>query len=152
MDWIVPLADLDYGRRRRRAVLDVLRSHWLTMGAVTQAFEEEFAAAAGAKHALAVSNATEALHLACLALGIGPGDEVIMPSLSFVATSNAVLYSGADVRFADIHRAGGLDHRPERDRATGHTAHQGHHRDALRRISLPACKPSWRRPASTTCR
>ena len=57
----------------------MLHSRWLTMGAVTQAFEAEFAAAAGAKHALAVSNATEALHLACLAVGIGPGDEVITP-------------------------------------------------------------------------
>jgi dTDP-4-amino-4,6-dideoxygalactose transaminase len=56
----------------------------------------------GVKHAVAVSNGTEALHLACLALGIGPGDEVITPSLSFVATSNAVLYTGAEVRFADI--------------------------------------------------
>ena len=103
MDWIVPLADLEYNEEEDRAVLDVLHSRWLTMGAVTQAFETEFAAAAGAKHALTVSNATEALHLACLALGIGPGDEVITPSLSFVATSNAVLYCGANVRLADIH-------------------------------------------------
>src|SRR5512136_3034384 len=72
------------------------------MGEVTQRFEEEFAAFTAVKHALAVSNATVALHLACLALGIGPGDEAIVPSLTFVATSNAVLYSGADVRFADI--------------------------------------------------
>jgi len=55
-----------------------------------------------AKYAIAVSNATQALHLACLALDIGPGDEVIVPSLSFVATANAVLYCGAKVRFADI--------------------------------------------------
>ena len=102
MAWIVPLADLDYGPEEDQAVLDVLHSKWLTMGAVTQAFEREFAAAHGAKHAVAVSNATQALHLACLALGIGPGDEVIVPSLSFVATANAVLYTGAEVRFADI--------------------------------------------------
>ncbi len=102
MDWRVPLADLDYGAAEEEAVLHVLRSKWLTMGAVTQEFEAAFAEKFGVKHAFAVSNATEALHLACLALGIGPGDEVITPSLSFVATSNAVLYTGAEVRFADI--------------------------------------------------
>ena len=102
MDWRVPLADLDYGQDEETAVLKVLRSKWLTMGEVTQDFEGQFKQMVGAKHALAVSNATEALHVACLSLGIGPGDEVITPSLSFVATSNAVLYTGADVRFADV--------------------------------------------------
>ena len=102
MEWRVPLADLDYGPEEQQAVLDVLNRRWLTMGAVTQEFERQFAEQVGAKHALAVSNATQALHLACLALGIGSGDEVIVPSLSFVATSNAVLYTGAQVRFADI--------------------------------------------------
>lgn len=102
MDWSVPLSDLDYGEAEERAVLDVLRSRWLTMGAVTQEFESEFAGCVGAKHALAVSNATVALHLALLALGIGERDEVIVPSLTFVATANAVLYTSADVRFADI--------------------------------------------------
>lgn len=102
MDWRVPLADLDYGEEEEKAVLDVLRSRWLTMGAVTQTFEEAFAEHTGARHAVAVSNATVALHLACVALGIGPGDEVIVPSLTFVATANAVLYTGANVCFADI--------------------------------------------------
>jgi len=102
MNWTVPLSDLDYGLDEEQAVLTVLRSKWLTMGAVTQQFEQEFAQAHGAPFALAVSNATQALHLACLAIDIGPGDEVIVPSLSFVATSNAVLYTGARVRFADI--------------------------------------------------
>ena len=102
MQWTVPLADLDFGPEEDQAVLDVLHSKWLTMGAVTQAFEAEFAAYHGAKHAIAVSNATQALHLACLALGVGPGDEVIVPSLTFVATSNAVLYCGATPVFADI--------------------------------------------------
>lgn len=100
--WDVPLADLDFGIEEEQAVLDVVRSRWLTMGGVTQAFEAQFASLAGSKYAFAVSNATQALHLACLALGIGPGDEVIVPSLSFVATANAVLYTGAEVRFADI--------------------------------------------------
>jgi len=102
MEWRVPLADLDYGIEEEQAVLAVLRSKWLTMGAVTRQFEDAFSKLTESKHAIAVSNATEALHLACLALGIGPGDEVIVPSLSFVATANAVLYCGAEVRFADI--------------------------------------------------
>ena len=102
MAWKVPLSDLDFGPEENAAVMEVLNSRWLTMGAVTQEFERKFADHIGARHALAVSNGTVALHLACLALGIGPGDEVIVPSLSFVATSNAVLYTGAEVRFADI--------------------------------------------------
>jgi dTDP-4-amino-4,6-dideoxygalactose transaminase len=102
MNWRVPLADLDYGEEEKEAVQKVLDSKWLTMGEVTQKFESEFSDLIQSKYAIAVSNATQALHLACLALGVGPGDEVIVPSLSFVATANAVLYCGADVRFADV--------------------------------------------------
>ncbi len=102
MNWRVPLADLDYGQEEETAILSVLRNKWLTMGGLTQEFEAQFSRVIGIKHAIALSNATEALHLACLALGIGNGDEVITPSLSFVATSNAVLYTGAEVRFADV--------------------------------------------------
>jgi dTDP-4-amino-4,6-dideoxygalactose transaminase len=102
MNWIVPLSDIKFGSEELDAVRAVLESGWLTMGAVTEEFEREFAAYTGAKHALAVSNATVALHLACLALGIGPGDEVIVPSLTFVATANAVRYVGAEAVFADI--------------------------------------------------
>ena len=102
MPWRVPLADLDYGEAEQAAVMDVLRSRWLTMGAVTRELEQRFAALVGVRHAVAVSSATAALHLACLALDIGPGDEVIVPSLSFVATANAVRYTGAQVRFADV--------------------------------------------------
>lgn len=102
MDWRVPLADMDFGEEEAAAALEVVRSRWLTMGARTREFEAAFADFLGVEHALAVSNATVALHLACLALGIGPGDEVIVPSLSFVATSNVVLYTGAEVRFAEI--------------------------------------------------
>jgi len=102
MDLRIPLFDLDYGPEEEAAVMAVLRSRWLTMGAVTQEFEKEFAAMFGVKFAFGVSNGTHALHLACLALEIGPGDEVILPSLTFVATANAVLYTGAEVRFAEI--------------------------------------------------
>jgi len=102
MDWKVPLSDVKFDRAEIDAVTSVLESGWLTMGAVTAEFEKEFAAYSGAKHALAVTNATVALHMACLALGLGPGDEVILPSLTFVATANAVRYTGAEVVFADI--------------------------------------------------
>jgi dTDP-4-amino-4,6-dideoxygalactose transaminase len=102
MNWRVPLADIDFGPEEERAVTEVLRSGWLSMGAVTAQFEGEFAAFVGARHAIAVTNATAALHLACLAVGLGPGDEVILPSLTFVATANAVRYTGAMPVFADI--------------------------------------------------
>ncbi len=102
MIWKVPLADLDYDTNEDNAVLAVLHSKWLTIGAVTAQFEQSFSEMTTSPHCLSVSNATEALHLACVALGIGPGDEVIVPSLSFVATANAVLYTGASVVFADI--------------------------------------------------
>lgn len=102
VQWRVPLADLDIGPEELEAVAGVLRSKWLSMGAVTQRFEQAFAGYVGARHAVAVSSATAALHLANLALGIGPGDEVIVPSLTFVATVNAVTYTGATPVFADI--------------------------------------------------
>jgi dTDP-4-amino-4,6-dideoxygalactose transaminase len=102
MDWLIPLGDIDFDVEEENAVLDVLRRRWLTMGAVTQLFEKEFADSVGARHAIAVNNATAALHLACVGCGIGPGDEVIVPSLTFVATANAVRYTGATPIFADI--------------------------------------------------
>ncbi len=102
MIWRVPLSDLDFDGEERQAVLQVLESRWLSMGEVTQRFERAFAEQIGVKHALAVSNATVALHLANLALGIEPGDEVILPSLTFVATANAVLYTGATPIFVDV--------------------------------------------------
>jgi dTDP-4-amino-4,6-dideoxygalactose transaminase len=102
MDWRVPLADIDFGEDEVKAVGDVIRSRWLSMGQETQQFEQEFAAFTGTKHALAVTNATAALHLACVAAQVGPGDEVIVPSLTFVATANAVRYTGATPVFADL--------------------------------------------------
>ena len=102
MDWKVPLSDMSFGPEEAAAIQNVLNSGWLTMGAVTQEFEREFATFTGAKHAFAVTNATAALHLACEAIGLGPGDEVIVPSLTFVATANAVRYTGATPIFADI--------------------------------------------------
>jgi len=102
MSWRIPLSDIDLGPEEISAVQDVLQSRWLSMGAVTQEFEREFAACIGTQHALAVANGTAALHLACLAVGLGPGDEAIVPSLTFVATANAVRYTGATPVFADV--------------------------------------------------
>lgn len=84
------------------AVVDVLRGDWLTTGPAVEAFETAFADYVDARHAVAVANGTAALHLAMLAAGIGPGDEVIVPANTFVASANAVRFVGADVRFADI--------------------------------------------------
>jgi dTDP-4-amino-4,6-dideoxygalactose transaminase len=117
MSWQIPLSDIDFDEQEIQAVQDVLKSRWLTMGKVTQEFESSFAAYTGSKHAIAVTNATAALHLACLALGLGPGDEVIVPSLTFVATANAVRYVGATPVFADILSEDDLNISPEAVRA-----------------------------------
>jgi dTDP-4-amino-4,6-dideoxygalactose transaminase len=100
--WRIPLSDIDIGKDEISAVEKVLQSRWLTMGAVTQDFESAFKEYTDSKHALAVTNCTAALHMACMALGLGPGDEVILPSLTFVATANSIRYTGATPVFADI--------------------------------------------------
>jgi len=102
MQWKIPLSDIDFGLEERTAVDSVLKSKWLTMGSVTERFEQAFAAYVGAKYAIAVTNATAALHLCCVVAGLGPGDEAIIPSLTFVATANAVRYTGATPVFADV--------------------------------------------------
>ena len=97
-----PLAAPVLGPEEERAVAEVVASGWLTMGPKTSEFEAAFGQLAGAEHAVMVSSCTAALHVAFLALGIGEGDEVIVPSLTFVATANAVAYAGATPVFADI--------------------------------------------------
>ena len=84
------------------AVVEVLRGAWLTTGPNVELFERSVAAAAGTKHAVAVSNGTAALHCAIHALRVGPGDEVIVPAVTFVATANAAVFEGATPVFADV--------------------------------------------------
>lgn len=85
-----------------RAVEEVLRSDYITCGPKVDEFEQELARYTGAKYAVAVSNGTAALHCACLAAGIGPGDEVITTPLTFAASANCALYCGARPVFADV--------------------------------------------------
>ncbi len=84
------------------AVAEALRSDWLTTGPRVAEFEESFAAAAGVREAVAVSSGTAALHAAAFALGIGPGDEVLVPAMTFVASANCVVYQGATPVFVDV--------------------------------------------------
>ena len=92
----IPFSRPVLGPREEEAVLDVLRSGWLTTGKVTQAFEAEFGAFVGVPHALAVNSATAGLHLALEALGVGPGDLCAVPTMTFTATAEVVRYLGAD--------------------------------------------------------
>jgi dTDP-4-amino-4,6-dideoxygalactose transaminase len=98
----LPLFDLQLQPRDLEAVAETLRSGWLTLGPRTAEFEQAFAKQLGARHAIALSSCTAALHLAYLAAGVGPGDEVIVPSFTFAATAAAVLYCGATPVFAEI--------------------------------------------------
>ncbi|MBI3601350.1 MAG: UDP-4-amino-4,6-dideoxy-N-acetyl-beta-L-altrosamine transaminase [Candidatus Omnitrophica bacterium] len=95
-----------------RAVVQVLRSDWLTQGPKVLEFEEALCRYTGAKYAVVVSSGTAALHIACLAAGLGKGQEAMVPANTFVATANAVLYTGAQPVFADIdHETGNIDPR-----------------------------------------
>lgn len=99
----IPIYEPALVGNERRYVLDCIDSNWISSkGKYVRIFEEEFSKKFKHVHAVTVSNGTVALHLALLALGIGPGDEVIVPSLTYIATVNAISYVGATVVFADI--------------------------------------------------
>lgn len=98
----IPLFDLNYDELEEKAVLETLRSHWISMGPKVTEFENEFKIALGSLYAVALSSCTASLHLALKALGVKEGDEVICPSLTFVATVNAIRYQGAKPVFCDI--------------------------------------------------
>jgi len=102
-DDFLPFALPDLGHEEAAAVLECLQSGWITSGPVSRQFEQEFAAYLGADvHAIAVNSATAGLHLALEALGIGPGDEVIVPTMTFTATAEVVRYLGADAVIVDV--------------------------------------------------
>lgn len=100
--WKIPLFDTDFGPAELEAVQRPVKDGWLTLGPRTTELEAFFADLVGARHAIALTNCTSALHLSMVAAGVGPGDEVIVPSLTFVASANAVRYCGGKVVFADI--------------------------------------------------
>lgn len=107
------------------AVTQVLRGDWLTQGPQVGWFELAFAAKVGARHAIACANGTAALHLALLALGIGLGDAVVVPSITFLATANAARYVGAEVAFADVDPQTGLMRRADAEAAIARAVAQG---------------------------
>ncbi len=98
----IPLFDLNFGPEEEAAAVEVIRSKWISMGSKTKEFEDEFARLHGSRHAVAVTNCTAALHLALRICGVGDGDEIIVPSLTFVATASAVRMVGARPVFADV--------------------------------------------------
>jgi len=99
----LPVALPDLGGNEEKYVLDAVRSSWISStGPYLARFEEEFAGLCGTRHAIAVSNGTVALHLALVALDIGPGDEVIVPSLTYISSVNVIRYVGATPVFVDV--------------------------------------------------
>jgi len=109
----VPLSDILVDEEIENAVVNVVRSGWWSMGPCVAEFEREFAGLCGAKHAFAVMNGTGALHLALLAAGCGAGDEVLLPSLNFVAAANTIVHTGATPVFCDITGADDLNVDPD---------------------------------------
>jgi len=102
VSWRYPLSTLPMPEEDVQAVLACLEQGWLTMGPRTQAFEAALSEELGAEHVVCVSSGTAALHLSCLAAGLGPGAEAIVPSLTFVASAAAVRYCGAEPVLCDV--------------------------------------------------
>lgn len=102
MSYKIPLFDLNFDEKEEHAVLETIQSKWISTGPKTAAFEEKFASMLNAKHAVALSNCTVSLHLALKLAGVQSGDEVICPSLTFVATVNSIRYVDAVPVFADV--------------------------------------------------
>src|SRR3954452_757073 len=101
---MIPIAKPYLTEDEAQAAYDTILSGWITQGPKVQEFEEKFASYTGARYAVAVSNCTTALHLSLIVAGIGPGDEVICPSMSYIATANAIKYVCATPVFAEVQR------------------------------------------------
>lgn len=99
---MIPIAKPYLGKEEAQAAYDTILTGWITQGPRVAEFEEKFAAYTGAKYAVAVSNCTTALHLCMIVAGIGKDDEVICPSMSYIATANSIMYVGATPVFAEI--------------------------------------------------
>src|SRR5260370_16756126 len=98
----VPITKPALGEEEARAPFDSIKSGWVTQGPKVAEFEKAVAAYVGAKHGIATTSCTTGLHLALATAGVGKGDEVIVPSFTFIASANAILYTGADVVFCEI--------------------------------------------------
>jgi len=100
---MIPIAKPYLTQEDAQAAYDVIMSGWITQGPRVQEFEEKFATYTGAQYAVAVSNCTTGLHLALIVAGVSTGDEVICPSMSYIATANSIMYVGAKPVFAEVH-------------------------------------------------
>src|SRR5262245_11345629 len=99
----IPVAAPDLSGNEEKYLVDALRSSWISStGPYVAQFEREFAMVCGAESAIGVTSGTAALHLALMGLGVRPGDEVLVPALTYVATANAVRYVGAEPVFVDV--------------------------------------------------
>ena len=145
-----PLPFLPYGRQiiteaDFAAVQSVLRSAFLTQGPKVQAFEQAVAAKVHAQFGVAVNSATSALHIACLALGLGPGDRLWTSPITFVASANCARYCGAEVDFVDIEPSTGLMSMAELEAKLQNAERKGLSRRLLCRCISRAAVAIWRR-------
>ena len=99
----IPVAKPFLGKEEAQLAYDTILTNWVTQGPRVAEFEEKFATYCGSKYAVAVSNCTTGLHLAMIVAGVGAGDEVICPSMSYIATANCITYVGASPVFAEVH-------------------------------------------------
>ena len=113
MGYNIPLFNLNFDEREAQAAYDTIRSGWISTGPKNEQLEQMFTEMLGVGHAVSMTNCTSALHLCCLVCGLGPGDEVLVPSLTFAASVNCTRYVGATPVFCDIASPDDLNIDPE---------------------------------------